>query len=484
MSQSQEIAALDATGQAELVRRREVSPAELVEGAIERLERLDPRIHAVVHRALDEARVRARAASLPDGPFRGVPFLLKDLGGTQAGQPYSGGMRALHRAGFRETVDSWLVRRFDAAGLVPLGRTSTPELGLLPTTEPEAFGPTRNPWSLGHGAGGSSGGSAAAVAAGIVPLAHASDGGGSIRIPASSCGLVGLKTTRGRCSFGPSAGERWSGFSVEFAVTRSVRDAATLLDAVAGPQCGDPYFAPPPSRPFGEAPGAKTGRLRVGILREPPANRGLELHPECRAAADRAAALLRDLGHDVDEAHPPALDDPATILTYVRVVGANVAQAVEGWGRRLGRALGPDDVEPLTWALAERSKEMTAPQLLDCIDEVHAFGRRLAAWWDEGWDLLVTPTTAQPPPEIGWLTSTREDPLRAFLRSAPFGAYTSPFNLSGQPAISLPLHQTADGLPVGAQIVAAYGREELLLSVAARLEEAAPWAGRRPAVFG
>ncbi len=484
MPQSQEIAALDATAQAELVRRGEVSPAELVEGAIERLLRIDPEIHAVVHRDLDAARARAKSADLPDGPFRGVPFLLKDLGGTQAGRRFSGGMRVLHEAEFRETTDAWLVRRFEQAGLVTLGRTSTPELGLLPTTEPDAFPPTRNPWSLGHGAGGSSGGSAAAVAAGIVPFAHASDGGGSIRIPASSCGLVGLKTTRGRCSFGPAAGERWSGFSVEFAVTRSVRDAAALLDAVAGPQLGDPYFAPPPARPFREAVSARPGRLRIGVLREPPANRGLELHPECRAAADRAASLLRDLGHDVVEAHPAALDDPSTIMTYVRVVGANVAQAVEAWGRRLGRTLGPGDVEPLTWALAERSREMTAPQLLDCIDEVHAFGRRLAAWWDEGFDLLVTPTTAQPPPEIGWITSTPDDPLRAFLRAAPYGAYTSPFNLSGQPAISLPLHWTADGLPVGAQLAAAFGREDLLLSVAASLEEAAPWAGRRPAVFG
>lgn len=484
MSQSQETAGLDATAQAELVRRGEVSPAELVEGAIERLLRIDPEINAVVHRALDDARTRASDRELPDGPFRGVPFLLKDLGGTQAGQPYSGGMRALHRAGFRETTDSWLVRRFAAAGLVPLGRTSTPELGLLPTTEPEVFGPTRNPWNLGHGAGGSSGGSAAAVAAGIVPLAHASDGGGSIRIPASSCGLVGLKTTRGRCSFGPAAGERWSGFSVEFAVTRSVRDAATLLDAVAGPQTGDPYFAPPPARPFREAIAKRPGRLRVGLLREAPANRGLELHPECRAAAERAAALLRDLGHDVEETHPAALDDPSAILTYVRVVGANVAQAVEAWGRRLGRALGPEDVEPMTWALAERAREMTATQLLECIDEVHSFGRRLASWWDEGFDLLVTPTTAQPPPEIGWVTSTPEDPLRGFLRAAPYGAFTSPFNLSGQPAISLPLHWTAAGLPVGAQLAAAFGREDLLLSVAASLEEAAPWASRRPAVFG
>ncbi|MFM7142024.1 MAG: amidase family protein, partial [Alphaproteobacteria bacterium] len=190
------------------------------------------------------------------------------------------------------------------------------------------------------------------------------------------------------------------------------------------------------------------------------------------------------LGHDVEEAHPEALDDPATILHYVRVVGANVAQAVEAWGRRLGRKLGPDDVELLTWALAERSREMTAPELLDCIDEVHAFGRRLAAWWEGGWDLLVTPTTAQPSPEIGWLTSTADDPLRAFLRSAPYGAFTSPFNLSGQPAISLPLHSTADGLPVGAQIAAAWGREDLLLSVASSLEEAAPWSDRRPPVFG
>jgi len=481
---SQEIAALDATAQAELVRRREVAPHELVEGAIERLERLDPKINAVVHRALDEARARVRRPEMPDGPFRGVPFLLKDLGGAQAGQPYGGGMRALREAGFRETSDAWITARFARAGLVALGRTNTPELGLLPTTEPEVCGPTRNPWSLAHSAGGSSGGSAAAVAAGIVPLAHASDGGGSIRIPASACGLVGLKTTRGRCSFGPALGERWSSFSVEFAVTRSVRDAAALLDEVAGPQTGDPYFAPPPARPWRETTSQGTPRLRVGLMRRAPANRGLDLHPECLAAADRAAALLRDLGHEVVEAHPEALDDPSAVMTFVGVVGANVAQALEGWGRRLGRPLVEGDVEPLTWQIAARAREMTAVQLLDCIDEVHAYGRRLAAWWADGFDLLLTPTTAQPTPEIGWMTSTTEEPLRAYVRAAAYGAFTSPFNLSGQPAISLPLHWTGGGLPVGAQLVGAYGREDLLLAVAARLEEAAPWAGRRPAVFG
>lgn len=481
---SDEIAALDATAQAGLVRRGEVAPHELVERAIARLERMNPRLNAVVHPALDEARSLARSRELPDGPFRGVPFLMKDLGGTEAGRPYCGGMRVLRDAGFRETHDSWLTESFRRAGLVSLGRTNTPELGLLPTTEPLAFGPTRNPWDLDRGAGGSSGGSAAAVAAGIVPAAHASDGGGSIRIPAAMCGLVGLKTTRGRCSFGPNAGERWSGFSVEFAVTRSVRDAAALLDAVAGARPGDPYVAPPPARRWSEAMTDRPRGLRIGVLRDVPAGRGLALDPECRAAVDRAAALLADLGHIVEEAHPEALDDPGAILNFILVVGANVARTLDALGERLGRPIGEADVEPLTWAVAEHARRISAVEFLKALGAVHEFGRRLAAWWADGFDLLLTPTTALPAPLIGEVSSTPEEPLRAYLRSAPFGAFTSAFNLSGQPAISLPLHRTATGLPVGAQLAAAFGREDLLLAVAAALEEAAPWAGLRPPVFG
>jgi amidase len=477
-----DLATLDATAQATLVRRGTVSPRELVDAAIARIERLNPRLNAVIHPALERARAAAAAPDLPDGPFRGVPFLMKDIGGAEADAPYCCGMRFLRDAGWMERADAYLTRHFKAAGLISLGRTNTPELALLPTTEPDAFGPTRNPWNPGYSAGGSSGGSAAAVAAGLVAAAHASDGGGSIRGPASMCGLVGLKPTRGRNSFGPALGERWSGFSAEFVVTRSVRDAAALLDVTAGPMPGDPYVAPAPTRPFATAALTAPAALRIGVLRGAP--RAIETHAECVAAVDRAASLLADLGHRVEESHPAALDEPDHVFTYVTIVATNTARAVESWGHKVGRTVTADDLEPLTWALAERGRAAAATDLLAAIEAVHAFGRRLASWWENGFDVLVTPTQAAPPPELGYLRSSSEEPLLAFLRSAPYGACTLPFNMSGQPAISLPLHWTTGGLPVGVQLVAAYGREDLLLAVAAQLEEAAPWAGRRPPLHG
>ena len=473
-----DLATLDATAQAALVRRGAVSPRELVDAAIARVERLNPRLNAVIHPALERARAAAAAGDLPDGPFRGVPFLMKDIGGAEGGAPHCCGMRFLRDAGWTEGEDAYLTRRFKAAGLISLGRTNTPELALMPTTEPDAFGATRNPWNPAYSAGGSSGGSAAAVAAGLVPAAHASDGGGSIRGPASMCALVGLKPSRGRNSFGPALGERWSGFSVEFVVTRSVRDTAALLDVTAGPMPGDPYVAPPPPCPFAAAATERPRRLHVGILRGAP--RAVETHAECLAAVDRAARLLADLGHRVDESHPAALDEPEHVVTYVTIVAANTARAVESWGEKVGRAPGEDDLEPLTWALAERGRATAATDLLAAVEAVHGFGRRLASWWQEGFDVLVTPTQAAPPPEVGHLRSTPDEPFLPFLRSAPYGVCTLPFNMSGQPAISLPLHWTPDGLPIGVQLVAAYGREDLLLAVAAQLEEAAPWAARRP----
>jgi amidase len=474
------LAALDATAQAELVRRREVTPLELVDAAIERLERINPQINAVIFPALEQARVRAALPDLPRGAFHGVPFLMKDLGGAEASRPYCGGMRCLKRAGWTESANSYLTDKFLAAGLVILGRTNTPELGLMPTTEPAAFGPTLNPWNLAHSAGGSSGGSAAAVAAGIVAAAHASDGGGSIRIPASSCGLVGLKPTRGRNSFGPSLGERWSGFSAEFVVTRSVRDAAALLDETAGPMPGDPYFTPPPPLSFAEVLTAPPPHLRIGVMRRAPRDRGVELDAACVTAVDHTARLLGELGHRVEEAHPDALDDAGAMVSFFVVVAANVARALDFWAEKLRQPITPDGVEPLTWAVAERGRGTTAAELLASLESVHALGRRMAAWWHSGFDLLLTPTTAAPPPRIGVLASTADEPLRGFMRAAPYGVFTSPFNLSGQPAISLPLHQTADGLPVGIHLAAAFGREDLLLQVAAQLEQAAPWKDRRP----
>jgi len=477
-----ELGSLDATAQAELVRRRELSPRELVEAAIARLEAVNPQLNAVIHMQLDEARARANDAALPDGPFRGVPFLMKDIGGAQAGQPNHAGSRLLKTAGWRESADSYFTARVKSAGLVILGRTNTPELALLPTTEPEAYGPTRNPWNTKHSAGGSSGGAAAAVAAGIVPFAHASDGGGSIRGPGSMCGLIGLKPSRGRCSFGPAIGERWSGFSNEFAMTRSIRDTAALLDVVAGAMPGDPYTAPPPSRTFAASAALPPGRLRIGLLRD--GMRGIALDAECVAAVDRTARALADAGHAVEVARPEALDDTEHVTHYVNIVASNTARAVQIWSERVGRELGDADMEPLTWALVQFGRAKSATDLLAAIEYVHRFGRQLAAWWESGFDLLLTPTQSMPPPEIGVITSTREEPLRAFMRAAPYGVCTLPFNLSGQPAISLPVHWTASGLPVGAQLVAAFGREDLLLSVGGQLEAALGWASRRAPIHG
>jgi amidase len=479
---SRETAALDAIAQAELVRSGEVSPGELVDAAIARLERLNPELNAVIHPGLERARERAGSAGLPDGRFRGVPFLMKDIGGDEAGQPLHAGLRFAKEAGWKAREDSYFTRKTVDAGLVSLGRTNTPELALLPTTEPDAYGPTRNPWGLDHSAGGSSGGAAAAVAAGIVPAAHASDGGGSIRGPASMCALVGLKPSRGRCSFGPGLGERWSGFSCEFVLTRSVRDSAALLDVTSGSMPGDPYSAPAPAQPFERALESDPGALRVGVMRTAP--RDGELDPDALAAVDATASALGARGHHVEEAYPDALDDPGVVAAYVSVVCCNVARALESWGEKVGRPVEERDVEPLTWALAGRGRTSAAHELLASLEFVHRLGRRFAAWWATGFDLLLTPTQAKPPPRIGTIRSTPEEPLAAFLLAAPYGTFTLPFNLSGQPAISLPSHWTGDGLPVGSQLVAAYGREDLLLQVASQLEEPVGWLGRRPPLFG
>lgn len=481
---SDELVHLDATAQAELLRRGEVTSLELIDGAIARVERLNPALNAVIAPAFERARKVARSTELA-GPFGGVPFLMKDLGGQESGAPYHAGMSFLKAAGWVESQDAHLTTRFRAAGLISLGRTNTPELGLLPTTEPRAYGPTRNPWNTDYSAGGSSGGAAAAVAAGLVPLAHASDGGGSIRIPASTCGLVGLKPTRGRHSFGPGLGERWNGFSCEFVVTRSVRDAARLLDSTAGAMPGDPYFAAAPARPFALALEASPQRLRIGFMTSGPAGAGI--HAECRAAVEHAARLLGGAGHEIEEAHPAALDDGDNPATYVDIVASNTARALAAWGEAVGREIGEADVEPLTWLMAERGRSLSATDLLERIEYTHRLGRRLAAWWESGFDLLLTPTVGAPPPPIGFLDGTPEEPFRGLMRAAPYGMFTLPFNMSGQPAISVPLYWTQEppgDLPIGCQLVAPYGREDLLLQAAAQLEQIQPWIDRRPPLFG
>jgi amidase len=476
---SNELARLDATAQAALVRRREVKPIELVDAAIARIERLNPALNAVLFERFDEARREADAPELPHGPFHGVPMLLKDLGAASAGDPYCGGMRALRDAKHVETQDAYLTAKLRAAGFVLLGRTNTPELGLLPTTEPEAFGATRNPWDTMRSPGGSSGGSAAAVASGMVAVAHSSDGGGSIRIPASHCGLVGLKPSRGRNSFGPGAGERWGGLSTEGVVSWSVRDTAALLDVTSGTMPGDPYAAPTPARPYASEVGADPGRLRIGVMLRAP--RSQPLHPSCREAAERAARALEALGHAVEERHPDALDSN-TIREFVTLISVGCKRALQSWGERLGRTLGEADVEPLTWAVVTGLGSVAAAEYVGAVDRLHLYGREVARFWESGFDLLLTPTAAEPPPPLGEFAPKDGNPLHGFVRAAPFSTFTAHFNATGQPAISLPLHADASGLPVGVQLVAAYGREDLLIRVASQLEAAHPWRERRPAI--
>ena len=467
---------MDATAQAELVAKGDVSPMELTEAAIERIEQLDEPINAVILRWFDHARDVAASADLPDGPFRGVPFLLKDLWAPYAGQPMTNGNVALRDAKPISPVDSTLVSRFRAAGLVTLGRTNSPELGSLPVTEPVAYGPTRNPWHTDHVPGGSSGGAAAAVAAGMVPIAHASDGGGSIRIPASCCGLVGLKTSQGRITLGPMQTE--SGLSVQFCVSRSVRDSARLLDAVHGPGVGDTVMAAPPSRPYIDEVGADPGRLRIGILDADP--RGRPLHPDCVEAVRSAAAQLEALGHDVSHGYPAALSDASFTPRFMAIWGANMAIGLGAYGEALGRDLTEDEVEIVNWAQARFADQITSVEYAKGLAATAEFRRAVQQWWSDGWDLLLSPTLAEPPVRIGEHDPLPDDPMAGMKRAAEWVSFTPPFNVSGQPAINVPLHWNDAGLPVGIQLVGAYGREDQLLQVAGQLEAAHPWAHRTP----
>lgn len=482
---------LDAVEQADLVRRREVSAVELLEAAVTRIEAIDPVLNAVVIRwfdeaertaaALDAATDEATSAATADGtrpPLAGVPLLLKDLWTSYAGQPLTNGNRALKAALPVSAQDTTLVARLRAAGLVIAGRTNSPELGNLPTTEPEAWGPTRNPWALDRTPGGSSGGAAAAVAAGLVSLAQASDGGGSIRIPASCCGLVGLKPSQGRITLGPGRDE--SNLGVELAVSRSVRDTAVLLDAVHGPGVGDVIIAPAPTGPYADEVQAEPKRLRIGLLDHHP--HGEHLHQDCVAAVRAAAHLLESLGHDVEESYPAALADPRTGRRFAVLWATNASVGVTQIGRQLGRPVTPDDVEGLTWAMAELARTMSASDHARALAAAVRHRRAVQQWWADGFDLLLTPTVGEPPPRLGRFVDDPTDPLQPLERSGLLAAFTGAFNVSGQPAISLPLHWTVEGLPVGIQLVAAYGREDLLLRVAGQLERAQPWAHRRPPV--
>ena len=474
---------LDATAQAEAVRSGAVSPVELLDQALARIDRLDPELNAVIHRLDDKARAAAGGA-LPDGPFRGVPILLKDLTAHSAGDPFHEGMQMLRDLDHREQEDSFLVGRLRAAGFVVAGRTNTPEMGFIPSTEPLAYGPTHNPWDTTRSPGGSSGGSAAAVASGMVALAHGNDGGGSIRIPASVCGLYGLKPSRGRISLGPQFGEVWAGCEAEHVLTRSVRDSAAVLDVLAGPMPGDPYVAPPPARPFADALTGAPGRLRIGLCASDPTGT-TEVHADCRAAAESTAALLAELGHDVEEAWPAGLVTPEFVPNFVTTYTAYAEWCLEDTARRTGKPVGPEGCEPFTWALAEMSRGTSPGPYIAAVQALHAFSRAVRSWWEvEGWDLLLTPTVPEPPFLLGQFAAPADNPLAPLFRSAQIVPFTAPFNVTGQPAASVPMHWSAQGLPIGVQLVGAYGREDVVLGASAQLEDARPWADRRPPLHG
>lgn len=473
MSAFPEYERYDGMGLAELVRRGEVTPGDLLDSAIERVERRNPAINAVVDRLYDRARA-AVAAGPPQGPFVGVPYLLKDLGVSCAGSATTFGC-----ALFRDAVadhDSEIVARLERAGLLVFGRTNTSEFGLSTSAEPRLYGPTRNPWDRAHSAGGSSGGAAAAVAAGMVPMAHASDGGGSIRIPASACGLFGLKPTRARTPAGPDLGEAWNGASSHHAITRTVRDSAALLDATSGPDVGDPYWAPPQERPFLSEVGADPGRLAIAFTAR--AWNGQPVDPECVAAVAAAARLCQELGHQVEEARPE-WDEVARMRAFRVISSAHTRALLEARGEAVGRAPTAEDVEPVTWATAEHGRERSAADYARAIVVTHLVGRAIGRFFTRQ-DVLLTPTMCRPPHRLGVLDMANPD-AGAF-REALLGtiAFTSPFNSSGNPAMSVPLHWTKSGLPVGVQFVGAFGGEARLFRLAAQLERARPWAGRRP----
>jgi amidase len=472
-----ELGWMDATAQAELVSSGKATPSELVDAAIERVERLNPQLNAVIHERFDAAR--KEAAGPLSGPFAGVPIVVKDLGAEMAGELYHEGLGLAKAAGYRAPVDSHIVERLRKAGCVILGRTNCPELGTTITTEPVAYGPSRNPWNTDHTTGGSSGGSAAAVASGMVPVGHANDGGGSIRIPASNCGLFGLKPSRGRVSPGPEQHESgWAGSTIDHVLTRTVRDSAAMLDVLAGEEPGDLYVAPPPARRFAAELGAAPGTLRIGWLDRPPSP-DFVANGECAAAVHEAAALLEGLGHQLEEAHPAALADPDFVRHFLVLVATAVAHERDRWSAFLGREVAAEEFEPDNQMFQMLGGMVTGPAYLETVLWFETWRRQMAAWWvDDGFDLLLSPVLGATPVRIGEYS----EPIVGQQRVIEALQYTAQFNVTGQPAVSLPLHVTSDGLPVGVQLVAAYGREDLLIRLASEVEQAAPWAERRPPV--
>ena len=486
----------DGLGLAELVCQKQVKPGELVEEAINRLERLNPHLNAVIYKMYDLARDAANG-KLPDGPFQGVPFLLKDLLVAYGGVPLRGGSR-FHQD-FVPDHDSELVRRYKAAGLIVIGKTNTPEYGLEPVTEPELFGPANNPWDLTRTTGGSSGGSAAAVAARIVPLAHGNDGGGSIRIPASCCGLFGLKPTRGRTPLGPDIGDAWHGLDSEHVVSRSVRDSAAMLDATAGPDVGAPYYAPPPARPFLEEVQTDPGQLRIAFTAKPLLP-GV-VHADCVQGLEATVKLCQELGHEVVEA-APSIDGHAFAKAFFTMVCGETRATIDEAADLFGRKATAAEFEAATWAVGLLGTRIPASEFARAVRYLKLSARQVGQFFEE-YDVLLTPTLARPPVVTGELqphgaeafvmkllgrlnaarllnTVARIDALAE--QVFEFIPFTPVFNATGQPAMSVPLYWNEQGLPIGMHFVGRYADEATLFRLAGQLERARPWFDRVPPI--
>lgn len=472
-------AVVDGVELARLVQQGKASPTELLEEAIARADALNPKLNAIIHRLDEQARSVAadmsRQKTSEQATLRGVPFLTKDLTVMTKGDPYHAGNVALRDSDFRAGHTTHLATMFQQLGLVNFGRTNTPEFGGTVTTEPISHGACRNPWNIDHSTGGSSGGSAAAVAAGIVPIAHANDGGGSIRIPASECGLVGLKPSKGRVSFGPKLGEAWAGAAIDGVVTRTIRDTARVLDGISQPWIGDPYWAPLPTMSFEQAISEVPRQRRVGLVTESSWG---TVHPECIMAVEQTALALQDLGHLVEVAKPDALFDDDLFEHFKVVLASSEAFSVEKLQDAVGRRFETGDMEADTRALVELGRKYSATDYLASVEWFHSYTRQMASWWQE-FDLLLTPVIAEPPPKIGEL----RDPRTGTKRLRELLLFTAQFNITGQPAISLPMHTSKEGLPIGVQLVAAMHGESLLLQVGQQLEDASSWYNRKPAVW-
>lgn len=486
---SLDLSQYDAIALATLLREKQLDVVEVIEWTLRQIERLNPVLNAVIHRMDEQALTTARhwqahlRAGTAQSPLAGAPLLLKDLLAEYAGAPFNEGSRACR--GYISKIDTELVRRYRAGGIIVCGKTNTPEFGASAATEPLLFGATRNPWDPSLIPGGSSGGSAAAVAAGIVALGHANDGGGSIRVPASCCGLFGLKPTRGRNPLGPLFGDLGNGIIHEHAVTRSVRDSAALLDITAGPEAGDPYFAPPPERPYLQEVGRAPGRLKIGFLTSIPEgwHRLSALHPDCLAAVKDAAKLCASLGHTVEEIAPTRLAYPGVLDIFTIIFSGFIGHVVKYWERELGHPLTADEIEPATWGWYQSVETKSPGDYLQSVADMQRFARFIGRFYLEGgYDCLLTPTMSVPPLPLGALTPSPANQQSWLDDIMSCACFTCIENLTGQPAMSVPLYWNARNVPIGVQFAGRYGDEATLFRLAAQLETARPWQQRVPPI--